>query len=89
MSGDSIRVSTPGGGGWGDPRERDPGEVRADVLRGFVSAKAAEAAYGVVLGGAPGFRVDEDATRKRRQEKKFRTLYRTFLNLVDSRRKGG
>ena len=67
--GDSIRVSTPGGGGWGDPRERDPEEVRADVLRGFVSAKAAEAAYGVVLGGAPGFRVDEDATNKRRQGK--------------------
>ena len=67
--GDSIRVSTPGGGGWGDPKERDPEDVRADVLRGFVSPKAAEAAYGVVLGGAPGFQIDADATRKQRQRK--------------------
>ena len=67
--GDSIRVSTPGGGGWGNPRERDPQDVRADVLRGFVSPTAAAEAYDVVLGGAPEFRVDEDATRKRRQGK--------------------
>ena len=68
-SGDAIRVSTPGGGGWGDPGEREPGDVRADVLRGLVSSKSAESVYGVVLGSAPGFEIDEDATRKRRRKK--------------------
>ena len=53
----------------GRPRERDPEDVRADVLRGFVSPKAAEAVYGVVLGGAPGFEIDEDATRKQKRKK--------------------
>jgi N-methylhydantoinase B/oxoprolinase/acetone carboxylase alpha subunit len=38
-----------GGGGWGDPRKRDPERVRRDVLRGYVSRKAAEEDYGVVL----------------------------------------
>ena len=34
-----------------DPLERDPEEVRLDVLRGFVSPDKAEHAYGVVLAG--------------------------------------
>ena len=66
-SGDSIRVSTPGGGGWGDPKERDPQETRADVLRGFVSREAAESLYGVVLGRAPDFKLDESETKKRKR----------------------
>lgn len=65
-SGDAIRVETPGGGGWGDPRRRDPQEVRADVLRGYVSPESAESAYGVALGDAPGFAVNEDETERRR-----------------------
>ncbi len=68
-NGDLIRVSTPGGGGWGDPEKREPEDVRADVLRDFVSIRAAETLYGVVLGKAPDFRIDEDATRTRRQGK--------------------
>jgi len=38
-----------GGGGWGDPHKRDPERVRQDVVRGYVSRKAAEDVYGVVL----------------------------------------
>ncbi len=49
-------LETPGGGGYGDPRQRDHAAVRADVLDGYVSAEAARAAYGVevteVVGGA-------------------------------------
>ena len=43
-------MRTGGGGGWGDPMERDPERVRADVLEEFVSAEAARRDYGVVLG---------------------------------------
>ena len=39
----------PGGGGWGDPLERDPAAVLKDVRNEFVSAAKAEADYGVVI----------------------------------------
>ena len=39
-------------GGFGDPLERDPAKVEADVDNGDVSAKAALEIYGVVLGDA-------------------------------------
>jgi N-methylhydantoinase B len=45
--GAELRILTPGGGGWGDPRTRSPERVRADVLDGYVSAEAASAVYGV------------------------------------------
>ena len=38
-----VIVRTGGGGGWGDPLERDPERVRADVLEEFVSPEAARA----------------------------------------------
>ncbi len=40
---------TPGGGGWGDPFERDPEAVLRDVRDGVVSVEAAANDYGVVL----------------------------------------
>jgi N-methylhydantoinase B len=46
--GQRLRLELPGGGGFGDPRERDPQKVRADVRNGLVSAKAAREVYGVV-----------------------------------------
>lgn len=45
--GDVIRVETAGGGGYGDPRERDPERVRYDVRNGYVTPEAAERDYGV------------------------------------------
>jgi N-methylhydantoinase B len=47
--GDVFSWELAGGGGWGDPRKRDPERVRRDVVRGYVSRKAAEEDYGVVL----------------------------------------
>ncbi len=44
-----VIVRTGGGGGWGDPLERDAARVREDVVEGFVSAKKARESYGVVL----------------------------------------
>ena len=47
--GDLVRVYTAGGGGWGDPLEREPDRVLDDVLDGFVSVEAAQRSYGVVI----------------------------------------
>jgi N-methylhydantoinase B len=56
-----------GGGGYGDPIERQPDAVAKDVRRGIVSPRIAEKIYGVVLN--PSSLVpDSAATLKRRQE---------------------
>jgi N-methylhydantoinase B len=47
--GDVVLMESSGGGGFGDPLERDPARVAADVAEGYVTAAAAEAIYGVVL----------------------------------------
>lgn len=49
--GDQVVVETGGGGGWGDPRQRPPEEVLADVAAGYVSTEAALATYGVDVHG--------------------------------------
>lgn len=41
-----LRIRAAAGGGWGDPRQRDPERVRADVLGGYVSTTAAAELYG-------------------------------------------
>jgi N-methylhydantoinase B len=45
--GDWVQVRTPGGGGYGDPRERDPELVYRDVRRGYLDGDAARRQYGV------------------------------------------
>jgi N-methylhydantoinase B len=50
--GDRLVVMTPGGGGLGDPRRRDPAQVAHDVEEGLVSAEAAQEAYGLPLKAA-------------------------------------
>lgn len=62
--GDVVSVQTPGGGGYGDPLERDPDDVIADVRDGKVSREKAREEYGVVYDGD----VDEAATAERRRE---------------------
>jgi N-methylhydantoinase B len=62
--GDVASVQTPGGGGYGDPLERDPDRVAADVADGVVSVAAAREEYGVVVD--PDGVVDGAATRKLR-----------------------
>lgn len=47
--GDVLRVETPGGGGYGDPRQRDPLLVLDDVKNGKVSPTAARELYGVSI----------------------------------------
>jgi N-methylhydantoinase B len=44
-----VETALPGGGGYGNPFERDPRAVLEDVLNGYVSIEAAEREYGVVV----------------------------------------
>ena len=44
-----ARILTAGGGGWGDPLDRDPERVRWDVIEEHISITAAREEYGVVL----------------------------------------
>ena len=59
-----VIVRTGGGGGWGDPLERDAAAVRSDVIEEFVSRRFAEETYGVVL--RDDLTLDEAATEQRR-----------------------
>ena len=47
--GDVVIVETGGGGGYGDPRERDVEAIARDVQRGYVTADAARRDYGVTI----------------------------------------
>src|SRR5579883_1360883 len=47
--GERVRLETPGGGGYGDPRQRAVEAVQRDVRLGYVTAEAAKRDYGVVL----------------------------------------
>jgi len=44
--GDSVRVRTPGGGGYGDPKQRDPALLAEDVRLGRYTAAQSKALYG-------------------------------------------
>jgi N-methylhydantoinase B len=68
-AGQVLRVVTTGGGGWGDPLEREPELVQRDVSEGKVSAAAAREEYGVVLvpGALEGeFEIDRAGTESLR-----------------------
>lgn len=57
-----------GGGGYGDPLERDPGNVRLDVLRGLCTAAEGERLYGVKLDGDNVDQLQTNALRTKRRE---------------------
>jgi N-methylhydantoinase B len=63
--GDRVRVRTPGGGGYGNPLERDPEAVLEDVQLERYSIPQAKELFGVVLSAAP-LAIDEDGTRRLR-----------------------
>ncbi len=58
--GQSVRLETPGGGGYGAAKDRDPSAVADDVRLGYVSAEAARQRYRVAV-DADGS-IDEQAT---------------------------
>ena len=66
-SGAAFRYITSGGGGWGDPLDREPERVLRDVRDEYISVAAARDRYGVVVRGDPvrdpeGLAVDQNAT---------------------------
>ncbi len=67
-AGTSVVVCTAGGGGWGDPLERDPERVRFDVVEGLVSLESARNDYGVAIDPVR-MTVDATATKELRSRK--------------------
>ncbi len=65
--GDLLTLEFAGGGGWGDPRKRDPERVRKDVVAGYVSLEAAEADYAVALDHTD-FSINKKKTARLRRE---------------------
>jgi N-methylhydantoinase B len=65
--GDVIRHEQAGGGGYGDPLERDPAAVMADIADEKISAHFARARFGIVL-AASGQMADVAATARLRAE---------------------
>ncbi len=63
--GDVIRFCQPGGGGFGDPLEREPEMVEKDVRNGYVSLQKAREEYGVVI-DPNTMKADGDATQRLR-----------------------
>lgn len=66
IPGDRLRITSSGGGGYGDPLDRDPEHVRLDTELGFVTPERAAADYGVIVDAAG--RLDETATAKKRDQ---------------------
>ncbi len=64
-TGDVLLMESSGGGGFGDPLERDPAMVASDLAEGYVTPAAAESIYGVVLTEGT---IDAAATAARRAQ---------------------
>src|SRR5689334_16328138 len=62
--GDVVRLETPGGGGLGNPRERDPERVLHDVRNGYVSIDKARDVYGVAIRAVDGDLAIEKSERR-------------------------
>ncbi|MEJ5254132.1 MAG: hydantoinase B/oxoprolinase family protein [Acidimicrobiales bacterium] len=74
-AGEKINYDYGGGGGWGDPLDRDPRAVLDDVLDEYVSVEGAERDYGVVLRGSLAdltLEIDEAATAELRASRRVR-----------------
>jgi N-methylhydantoinase B len=67
-AGDIFRLETPGGGGLGNPFEREPAKVLADVAQGYVSPEHARSDYGVaVVKSGRAWKIDVEATARLRE----------------------
>ena len=75
MDQDALHVRSDGGGGFGDPLEREPDRVLNDARAGAVTAASARAVHGVVLNGSES--VDVAATKAERQAIRRARLART------------
>ena len=76
QEGSVVRTQTGGGGGYGEPWEREPERVRRDVIDGYVSRAGARRDYGVLL--KPDLSVDRVGTRKLKQSLKSKSRAEGF-----------
>jgi N-methylhydantoinase B len=71
LEGELLAASSSGGAGYGDPLERDPALVLADVRERYLGVERAAEVYGVVLDGDPDrpetLTLNSDATASRRR----------------------
>jgi len=67
VTGERCSLITAGGGGYGNPRERDPHAVLDDVLDGYVSSESAKVLYGVMIEDGTG--IDWKGTELLRKQK--------------------
>ena len=67
-AGDTLEITVPNSGGYGDPVERDAELVLSDVLDGFTTIERAERDYAVVIDPAT-MSVDAEATQRLREER--------------------
>jgi N-methylhydantoinase B len=84
LKGQVVRVVTTGGGGWGDPLERETELILRDVIEGRVSLASAGADYGVVFtkdSSAEQPEIDQAATAQRRGE--LRNARKGALPMID------
>lgn len=69
--GETARLVTSAGGGWGDPLERDPERVLEDYCDDYVTAEIAADVYGVVI--TKNGTIDHEATEQRRERLRTET----------------
>ena len=67
--GDLVRICTAGGGGWGDPLDRDTDKVLDDVKDGFISLNGAMESYGVIINSS-SMLIDQNGTKIAREQLK-------------------
>lgn len=90
-AGDAVIVASPGGGGFGDPLERDVEAVERDLNLGYIGPEAAERDHGAVIAetwtvaGRARYRLDVERTLQGRRE---RANEPTPVGAVDSRGDG-
>jgi len=65
---DVVSIQTPGGGGYGDPLQRDPDLVLQDIIDEKLTIEDARSDYGVVIETDP-LRIDQNATRDLRKQR--------------------
>ncbi len=61
----TVMATAGGGGGYGDPLQRDAEEVQRDVINGYISVESAREDYGVVI-DPQSFEIDQKATQRLR-----------------------
>lgn len=77
--GDIVSIHSPGGGGWGNPLERDPEDVLHEVRSGLLGKEQAEEQYGVVLKTKAGVLVvDAEETQRVRATRPVREQFWDF-----------